>query len=202
MTKFFICFLGLITLLNYSCQKRQAPLGSELLQELPAPVISDCHASSEVLDMYREDAIKLTVRSIESDITDPDHNTVEIPQRRIDEVLDALIAVYNARILPSRYYIIEQYDLHTYFGPDLHGFLFMVDSSYTWVQKLFNGNTLTGQHQVDSLFQLYDLNLTYAWPWYGGYIESSKTVNTFALARKFESIPGIILVEFNGKIGH
>jgi len=67
-----------------------------------------------------------------------------------------------------------------------------------------NGQRLTGDDQIDSLMETYNLDLDryYHWPTaHAAVLYAQKATNIFALGKKFKPIDGVIYAKPNGAVG-
>ena len=76
-------------------------------------VVSSCSASDSVKALYIEDADRLALKKIYAQNL-ADTNSIITSQVHADTVLKALIAVYNATLLPARNAIVSHYNIHSF----------------------------------------------------------------------------------------
>lgn len=122
-------------------------------------VPSSCTAPDSIVKKYNTDADRLTLRKIyQNNLNYVD--SIDIPQIHADTILNALIAVYNATFLPARDTVVAIYEIHSFPEPDINRIAITADSNLTWMQQIRNGVSPTGNSTIDSLTNLYHLNLT------------------------------------------
>lgn len=169
-------------------------------------VPSDCTAPNSVLEAYQSDADRLALRrGFAEQWTYVDSTT--IPTASSDTLLDALIAVYNATELPARDSVIDIFNLHTFPQISMRFLLLSGDTTASWMQNLENSGIPTGNTDVDSLINLYNLSV-YSFHDYGGtfwyntvVFQTASNLNIEALAGLFEPIPGVVYADPDGAIG-
>ncbi len=160
-------------------------------------VQSSCEAPDSIINLYLEDAKRLAVRKYPN-------SGILIPEDHYLPILNLLIAVYNAENLTARDLVIDTYKIHTFPRPVMHELLIKVDTSYSWVMKWKNGEQITGNPNIDSLMNMYDLELKDYYDWrIGQYvlIRAQDPLNLIPLAGQFNSIDGIIAANLNSVIG-
>ncbi|MEI6061091.1 MAG: T9SS type A sorting domain-containing protein [Bacteroidota bacterium] len=117
-------------------------------------VQSSCTAPDSVLQQFTDDADRLALRRIfttGSSFAD----SVGIPIPCTDTLLNALLAVYNAYLLPARDTVIEIFPIHTFADIPLRKFEIEADSNLLWMQNIRKGVIPTGDAYVDSLINKY-----------------------------------------------
>lgn len=166
-------------------------------------VASSCTAPDSIVEKYNADADRLTVRKIyQYNLTYID--SIEIPQTHTDTILNAMIAVYNATSLPARDTVITMYNIHSFPNPDINSFSVSADSNLTWMQQLKNGIFPTGNSTIDSLTNLYNLNVTYYSTYFGfmAYhtvsFQSDSNYNIQPLSDIYETISGVFFSDPGG----
>ena len=120
---------------------------------------SDCSAPDSIVDLYNEDAQRLTLDRI-FDQNFPYVDSVIIPTSYSDTVLKALIAVYNAFGIPERDTVIDMLDIHSRTTISMNNFYLSADSLLGWMQNLSLGNLNTGQSVLDDIIATYGFTLT------------------------------------------
>ncbi|HYV91770.1 MAG TPA: T9SS type A sorting domain-containing protein [Chitinophagales bacterium] len=168
-------------------------------------VPSSCEAPDSIIAKYKDDADRLAVRKIFSDSSSYMDST-HIPKPWSDTVLNALVAVYNATVLPARDTVINMFNIHTFPNPDLDHITVAADSNLAWMHQLHNNIIPTGEASVDSLISNYHLNLTdyFACDFVQYHIavfHSDSNYNIVALSNRFEMIPGVNYSEPNSYFG-
>ncbi|KKK95017.1 hypothetical protein LCGC14_2677020, partial [marine sediment metagenome] len=127
-----------------------------------------------------------------------------IPENNYLPILNSLIAVYNAENLPARDLVVDTYKIHTSPRPEMQNLFIRVDTSYSWVKKWENAEQITGNPDIDSLMNMYDLELKNYYDWsIGQYvvIRAKNPLNLIPLAGQFNSIAGIINANPSNWIG-
>ena len=171
-------------------------------EDSPVIINTNCTLVGDGYDIYLNDAEHLVLRYI-VDGQLPEQDSVQLPQDDIEQVLKALVAVYNATdTLPSADAVVNTHQIHTFPLKPMNGLLVGIDSSYAWVQEWIAGNTLTGDPDVDNLINTYNLTLKNVgifanW----ASLESDNSLNMMALGNAFETIDGVVFAEPNFFIG-
>lgn len=157
---------------------------------------SSCTAPDSVVSLYQQDADRLTIKWIyENEL--PAQNEVEIPEELSNTFLDALIAVYNATDLAARDSVIEMFNIHTWHTPTVDILELNADGDLAWMNDLQNGIFPTGNSEVNSLLETYELEVLE----YYDYVTlenhtvmfySADNYNIEALGELFEEIEGVV----------
>ncbi len=159
-------------------------------------VPSNCTASDSIINLYQEDAQRLTLRNFFND-DNTYKDSVLIPTAYSDTILNALIAVYNAEALPAHDSVIVLNTIHSFPTPLMNGFYINADSSLLWMEQLKNGILPTGNLYIDGLIDDYDLSVTGYYEFGGLYdyhsvfFTSGDDNNAQALANLFLSETGV-----------
>lgn len=166
-------------------------------------VPSSCTANDSIIAKFNSDANRITLRKIYQNNL-PYIDSIEIPQEHVDTILNALIAVYNATALPARDSVVTMFNIHSFPNPDIHSFSVSADSNLTWMQQLKNGIVPTGNSTIDSLTNLYSLNVT-SYSTYSGFLayhtvsfKSDSNYNIQPLSDIYETIAGVYFSDPNG----
>ncbi len=156
-------------------------------------VPTTCEAPDSVKMLYEIDAKVLAVESMQGTSLE---DSVIIPQDLIDEKLELLLAVHNAFGLAARDTVVECLDIHN--DPNLYSIrhvVVVVESGTDWGDSLIDGNSQSGNAEVDFLLETYGLSLLDHYE-----IQSSvwltfvadQEYNTPALAKLFLPVEGVI----------
>ncbi len=168
-------------------------------------ISSSCIASDSIKALYRNDADRLELRKIyENNLAWVD--STGIPQAESDTILNALIAVYNATLLPERDSVIDLYHIHTFPDPVMNSLVLMADTNAFWMEQLQFGNFTTGQPMIDSLILGYEFgNVYYTNLSWGAndmvVFVSDSNYNLLPLVDSLSLVPGVIIAEENGYAG-
>lgn len=158
-------------------------------------VVSSCLASDSVIENYQDDADRLTVKRIFT-INASYKDSVKIPKPWSDTIMNALLAVYNATILPARNTVVSL-NIHTFPNLTLSNVYVTADSNQTWMQQLHNNVVPTGYTTLDSLMDKYNLHLI---QYHDNYhinlyhritFKSDSNLNISALSNLFETLNGV-----------
>ena len=113
-------------------------------------VPSNCVAADSIVAKYTDDADRLALRKIyRQNLIYKD--SIQIPDSHSDTILNALIAVYNATILPARDSVINLFNIHTFPYTALNSFYIAADSNLSWMKQLRLQKIATVQPIIDSL---------------------------------------------------
>ena len=93
-------------------------------------------------------------------------NLAFLPKDLVESYYEGFVHIYNAKSLSARNQVIENYKIHTFCYVEMHYLSVSVDSSKDWVKAWCNGNRLTGNEQVDSLIETYNLQLYRVYQWF------------------------------------
>ena len=121
---------------------------------------SDSSIQAEVKKKYLEDACRLSVREIDQKIP-PGQQQVEIPEASVMMYYNGLIHIYNyAKHNNPCDSVINIFPIHTFKNPVLNKFVLGIsDTSKSWVKRLINGETGTGNKEFDELINKYEISV-------------------------------------------
>lgn len=169
-------------------------------------IASSCSAPESIVEKYNADADRLTVRKIyQQNLTYTD--SIEIPKTHKDNILYAMLAVYNATSLPARDTVITMYNIHSFPNPNINSFYVSADSNLTWMQQLKNGIFPTGNSTIDSLTNLYNLKVTdyltnsELTEYHTVFFQSNSNYNIQPLTDIYETISGVFFSDPSGWYG-
>lgn len=167
-------------------------------------VVSNCTAPDSIVKKYKDDADKLAVvRVYNTNSTYKDSVQINKPIR--NNYLNALIAVYNATVLPARDTVVNILKIHKIFNPVLNSLIVEADSNLIWMKNIRNNIFPSGNSSIDYLMNTYYLQkLSYsAWslPNHMLVLKTDTNCNMDALANKFQAIPSVYLAETNSLFG-
>jgi len=158
-------------------------------------VTSNCNATGTIKDFYIEDAERIALRQIKTDLSNPWNDSVTIDRSLVLEILQGLLGVHNGFNMPYRDTAIAIYGIHTFEDIVLDRLLIKVDENFNWVQQWKLLNQITGNNSIDNLMDKYDLTLVEYNQWSIGnfaLVKSNSSLNQSALAREFEAIAGVL----------
>ncbi len=151
---------------------------------------SSCNGNAFTTDYFKEDAGILAVKYANK-LND---GAISISQTYYDEILAALLAVYNSTDLPERDSVVTLYPIHAKNSESIHQLLMNLDGTLSWVDEWRMGNKITNQPDIDQLVSDYDLeiqvlddtpnNITVL-------ITSILPINILNLANNFKQINGV-----------
>lgn len=168
------------------------------------PVASSCDAPDSILNLYNDDANRLALQQTFF-VQSPDTNNIRISTALSDTFLKALIAVYNASIIPARDTVVELITSFTDSGefkgihsdpysPSLRHLYMQVNPQLPWIQQVQQQNFPTGNDTIDSLISNYALLFTfeqYATNYYFAIINADSNYNMIAIANLVKYLPGV-----------
>lgn len=159
-------------------------------------VTSFCSANDSIVKLYKSDADKLTIRkTIATRNTYKD--SVKISHEIQVEYLNALLAVYNATLLPAQDTITRLLNIHAY-NPGLNSLIVFADSNVVWMHDLRNNRYPTRDYSINKMMKAYHLTTVF----YSGLLQPSMVVfrtdtnsNLAPLAKKFRTFFGVKAAE-------
>jgi hypothetical protein len=166
---------------------------------------SSCVAADSIVEKYRKDADRLAVNRVFK-INSTYVDSVEINGGISNSFMRALLAVYNATLLPARDTVVVIYNLHRYVEP-LNSLIVEADSNLTWMKNLRINIVPTGNSEVDYLMAKYYLQKTnyntfgFSLPRHMVVFGTDTNYNTFALADRFSAISGVFGADPNFTFG-
>lgn len=176
MNKFLLC-LGIFT----SCYIKSQT------------VTSTCTAPDSIVKKYRKDADRLSIRRayhINSTYID----SVSVNRTLSNAYLSALIAVYNATVIPARDTVVRLLNLHTKPNPEVGSLTIKADASQPWMINLQNSTMPTGNASIDYLVNKYYLEeLTYyqSTPYDVVVFKTDSSCNMVNLSARFAAISNV-----------
>ena len=194
--KIIIAFLLLFFLQN--CDSVESDNG--YIQITPG---DDSLIPDSIKSLMKEDASHLVLREIYSDPFKKE-NVAFLPKDLVETYYEGFVHIYNAKFLSARNQVIEDYKIHTFCDVEMHYLSVSVDSSKEWVKAWCNGNRFTGNEQVDSLIETYNLQLYRVYQWFDyvtASLYSDSAVNVYAISKKFKPIDGVRYAEPDGCAG-
>jgi hypothetical protein len=195
---YVICYVvvTLAALLSLTCDN-----GTTVSNNTNFPAISEPlkkNIPDSLLTLYQEDAHRLAVRYM----LQTNDARVDIPPELSVSLFNGLIHIYNFEGLAERDTIVSLYPIHAFPSPNLHEIIVIVNPTYAWVQHWKNKEKFTGNANIDTLMQRYDLTVRD----YSGIpqgsewavLRSSRPLNVQQLVERFKGIPGVVTPEPNG----
>jgi len=158
-------------------------------------VNSSCDAPDSVINIYKLDAKRIALQRImRNNLTYKD--SVEIPQSISDIILNSIISIYNADLIPECDTVTSILNIHTRPNPWLNEITIRADSNLFWMQNIHNGIIPTGYSHFDSIIVKYDLEIGQYlyWFWTANHyvsIQTDSIYNTYALSNLFLNLSGI-----------
>ena len=198
MKNFFILLTCLFFVILNSCDTVDTDNGKRQITSGDDSLIPD-----SIKSIMKEDASHLVLRDIYSDPFKKE-NLAFLPNDLVESYYEGFVHIYNAKSLSTRNQVIENYKIHTFCNLEMHYLSVSVDSSKDWVKAWCNGNRFTGNEQVDSLIETYNLQLHRVYQWFD-YVTvslySDSAVNVYAISKKFEPIDGVRYADPDGCAG-
>ncbi len=161
----------------------------------PETVPSSCIAPDSIVNLYRTDADRLTIRRVYRNNSSY-KDSIHLPTSWRENSLRSLLAVYNAYSLPARDTIFSILNMHTLpnFGVEL--ITIRSDSNLMWAKQLCDWGSPSGNYAVDSFITRYHLKYDrcyYNILFPSMYIDfvTDSNYNMYALGKAFSLIPGV-----------
>lgn len=157
---------------------------------------SRCDAPDSIKVKYKEDADRMALRRVFSDLSDY-VDSASIPGKWSDTILSALMSVYNVDSIPARDTVFKMFNIHTFTNPVLNSFYLAADSNLVWMQQIHKNVFPTGVDSFDFLMKKYNLSLLryYSLPAFHYHIvvfESKKNYNFEVISNHFDSLQGVL----------
>jgi len=176
LNKFFLYFFLIGFPLVFKCQV----------------VPSNCVTRDSVLSSYKNDADRMAIRRV-NHTGSSYKDSVRINKEISKDYLSALIAVYNATVLPAIDTITRMLNIHTY-NPGLNSLIVMADSNLIWMTNLRYNILPTRDYDIDKMMTTYSLKKGF----YSGLMQPSLVVfkteinsNLTPLAKKLKTALGV-----------
>jgi len=119
-------------------------------------VSSSCTATDSIIKRYTEDAHRLVIKNRDW------AQTIAIDPARVKQVLNALLAVYNAKSIKQRDTVVIINRISTFQDPLLDQISFSASSQLDWMQKLKANTLLSGNGTLDDLIKTYSFSVSYS----------------------------------------
>lgn len=179
------------------CSETTQP--EEIQPKLPFTKIAkadDSELSDSIKVLYLQDAATITIRAVIEDSSESLYD-VSLPLDYMINIYNGLIHIHSSRDLEDTLTYNYQHHSHFLGGEEAQQLFFRVDSTVKWVESWLNGNIETENSDIDSLVSEFNLDITsYGISASSGLpliiLETPIFLNTYALAKKFEMINGII----------
>jgi len=156
-------------------------------------------ADSAAASKYKNDAERLAVRYVNA------QNVLYTDSIAIDTVATnrfyrALLAVYNATMIPTRDTVVTLYNIHTDLNPEMKVLSVRATPTLNWMQDLKNASFPTTNTLVNSIMSRFGLQFTYYQSTlYDQVVFTSYTnLNLKAMAQEFLSLAGVSAAELVG----
>lgn len=153
---------------------------------------NDQELSEEQKNHYRMDAEKLAVRYVNA----KDSTHIVIPHDLIDLLYNGLVHIFNSN-LPEAELVTRTYEIHAGNPASPREILVFADSTAPWLNAWRNGETQTGNADVDELIDRFNLSLVE----YNELVHTLETsmatlradnaINVYAAGRQFQELPDI-----------
>ena len=156
-------------------------------------VQSTCIAHDSIVNKYREDGNRLASRN-----SYPNNSTFK-DSIKINNILsksyrEALIAVYNATVLPARDSVVNLFNIHTRPDPEMHQIHIYGDPAYQWMMNIKNNVIPTGEPSIDNLMSKYSLTVDNVYQGQGYdlvILRTDSSLNMKVLANSFTVAAGV-----------
>ncbi|NET91352.1 MAG: carboxypeptidase regulatory-like domain-containing protein [Kamptonema sp. SIO1D9] len=140
-----------------------------------------------VKQQYRQDAAKLALRIILAENSSA-ATEIDLPTDLVEKLSQSLLAVYQTNS-PARNAVVETYNIHTAPNPD--SVIVDLDTSQEWTQAWRERKQLTNNDTINGLISRYGLEVRHFDYTDIVALQTTKPINTYALANTLETIPGI-----------
>jgi hypothetical protein len=120
--------------------------------------LGDSSIPESVREQYLEDAYRLSLR-IMHHLGGEAAANLEIPKELSHTIYQALIHVYSSSDYSARDSVIDLYDIHTWPDPEMNRLIVTADSTTIWMQAWRQGFVSTGHTGIDSLMDMYGLEV-------------------------------------------
>ena len=136
-----------------------------LIISMTSAFAQNCELPQNLQDSYDRDVNHLTLVRMEA-LNSPALSFIQIPQLWQDTIWEGLAAIYNSET-PYRDIVFDEYCIHHNLGSGpqpsdnlrvVYGLWVKPDPTAPWAQNWLDGNILTGDNYIDSLFQMYGFN--------------------------------------------
>jgi hypothetical protein len=158
-------------------------------------VPSSCTAPPTVVRQYADDADYMALQRINA-LGNTYKDSIKIPEVWADTPLRAMLAVFNATVLPARDSVVSIYRIHEYATPTLHMIFFTADSNENYMKQLKLNVYPTGDATFDGLGSLYTIkNIQYLGApttnWHDVTLELDSAYNTPVLKEEYATLSGL-----------
>lgn len=152
----------------------------------------DDELSEEQQLLYRQDAERLAIRFING----RDSTQTDIPETLIQNLYNGLVQIVISDHEKANE-VTETYEIHARAPGPPREVLVEADSAAPWVDAWRNGDTETGNAEVDELIDRFDFSLaefrelTHTLPAVMAILRSDRAINIFAAARLLAELPDV-----------
>ncbi len=158
-------------------------------------ITSTCNLSDTIAYRYKKDADRLALRRT-FHVSSTYSDSVKVDKLLSNKYLKALIAVYNATVIPARDTVVKKCNIHTVADPDMNEFYISADSNLAWMQNIRNNVLPVGNTMLDNLINKYSLQKKQytAWnftPYHTIVFKTDSNLNMLALSDMTFTMQGV-----------
>lgn len=178
------------------CSESTEPV--EIQPKLPFTKIAkadDSELSDSIKVLYLQDAATITIRAVIEDSSELLYD-VSLPLDYMSNIYNGLIHIHNSRDPEDTLTYNYQHHSHFIGAEEVQQLFIHVDSTVSWVESWLNGNKETENSDINNLVSEFNLDITFhgisasSGPLI--ILETPIFLNTYALAKKFGMIDGVI----------
>lgn len=160
----------------------------------------DINVEDYIRANYSEDAKQLYFHEVINNSNHPDYNEPELDEAEIEKILKLIQAVYNSDS-QERDLLFNDYQIHARYCYAFNSTSLRVDTQRPEIQKLANGEFVTGEVSLDQILNTYQFDsvrLSYSYPdfpWLTIYTD--KDYNMIPISEELQNLESVEIAEFN-----
>lgn len=160
----------------------------------------DINVEDYIRANYSEDAKRLYFHEVINNSNHPDYNEPELDEAEIEKILKLIQAVYNSDS-QERDLVFNDYQIHARYCYAFNSTFLRVDTQRPEIQKLANGEFVTGEPSLDEILSTYQFDsvrLSYSYPdfpWLTIYTDQD--YNMIPISEELQNLESVEIAEFN-----
>lgn len=180
---------AVLVFINSACEVEDPNIGYE-----------DINVEDYIRANYSEDAKQLYFHEVINNSNHPDYNEPELDEAEIEKILKLIQAVYNSDS-QERDLLFNDYQIHARYCYAFNSTSLRVDTQRPEIQKLANGEFVTGEPSLDEILSTYQFDsvrLSYSYPdfpWLTIYTD--KDYNMIPISEELQNLESVEIAEFN-----
>lgn len=153
-----------------------------------------------VMTNYYGDAQQLYFHEVFNNSNHPNYNDPVLDETEVEKILKLIQAVYESNSL-ERDTVFNYYQIHGYYCYAFNSTFLRVDTQRPEIQKLANGEFITGEPSLDEILSTYQFDsvkLSYSYPSFPWLtVFTKQEYNMLPISKEFQALESVEIAEFN-----